>query len=174
MQTRKSKDIPEEQWGGVPDLSGWVQAANAARKGVMYNVKIDPVEITTEPRLAGTFKPINENYREHFDMARGREMYDIGSNGNLILVALAGGLLTVEFIDATLEIVPHRNGEVIDYHTLTADKLKDVFAYEPTASTIESRILTFQGQYANYEYLISPTVATLTLAFHLEFEEHHA
>lgn len=173
MRTRKSSNIPDAEWVGAPNLGDWIDQAQAERSKKASGLRIDAPPVT---RLDyGEFKPANTDYMKHFDMARGLRIQDVGVNDNCIFVSLLGGVLTVDFVDKTLLIEPHQNGQVIDYHIAVPETLGEVFSYKPRdTSGISACIFVIKGENHVYEYLISPTVNSTTFSFHLEFEAHHA
>jgi hypothetical protein len=173
MRTRKSSNIPDAEWVEAPNLSDWIDQAQKERLQKTIRKHIDAPQAK---RLDfGEFKPANRDYMEHFDMARGLRIQDVGVNDNCIFVSLLGGVLTVDFVDKTLSVEPHQNGQVIDYHIAVPETLGEVFSYKPTdTSGISACIFVIKGENHVYEYLISPTVNSTTFSFHLEFEAHHA
>lgn len=178
MQTKKSKDIPDHEWGNAPDLNQWVKKAQSARVEEMKG-KIIPPRMTDTVAMEGLdfggFRPVNSNYAEHFNLARGLQIHDIGVNDNCIFVSLLGGMLSIDFVDKTLEIQPHKDGKIIDYHLAMPEALSEVFVYKPTPeSGIQSCIFVVKGDNHTYEYLVTPRLDSLTYGFHMEFEAHHA
>lgn len=183
MQTKKSKDIPDHEWGNTPDLNEWVKKAQNARADeikakVIPRTKIDTSKIdavTIKAVEPSDFRPANQNFAEHFNLARGLQIHDIGVNDNCIFVSLLGGMLSIDFVDKTLEIQPHKDGKIIDYHLAIPEALSEVFVYKPTPeSGIQSCIFVVKGDNNTYEYLVTPRHNSLTYSFHLEFEAHHA
>jgi len=173
MRTRKSSNIPDAEWVGAPNLGDWINQAQAERSKKASGLRIDAPPVTRFDY--GEFKPANTDYMEHFDMARGLRIQDVGVNDNCIFVSLLGGVLTVDFIDKTLSVEPHQNGQVIDYHIAVPETLGDVFSYKPTdTSGISACIFVIKGENRVYEYLISPRIDSITFSFYLEFEAHHA
>jgi hypothetical protein len=169
---KKSSNIPDAEWVGAPNLSDWINQAQIERAQKATKLAMDSPPVK---RLDfDEFKPVNMDYMEHFDMARGLRIQDVGVNDNCIFVSLLGGVLTVDFVDKTLSVEPHQNGQVIDYHIAVPETLGEVFSYKPTdTSGISACIFVIKGENHVYEYLISPTVNSTTFSFHLEFEAHH-
>ena len=177
MQTEKSKDIPDHEWGNTPDLNEWVKKAQSARADEIKAKIIPPPKTDTSAMRTvepSDFRPANQNFAEHFNLARGLKIHDIGVNDNCIFVGLHGGMLSIDFVDKTLDIQPHREGRIIDYHTPMPEALSEVFVYKPTPeSGLYACIFVVKGENQTYEYLITPSTSSLTYSFHLEFEAHH-
>lgn len=173
MRTRKSSNIPDAEWVGAPNLGDWINQAQAERSKKASGLRIDAPPVVKRLDF-GEFKPVNMDYMKHFDMARGLRIQDVGVNDNCIFVSLLGGVLTVDFVDKTLSVEPHQNGQVIDYHIAVPETLGEVFSYKPTdTSKISACIFVIKGENHVYEYLISPRFDSITFSFHLEFEAHH-
>lgn len=176
MQTKMSKDIPENEWGNTPPLEKWFEEAQKARANIRAKEQLKMKEqLLKKPLMDATIdfdscKPINHDHAEHFRLAKGLQIVDIGVQDGCICVSLLGGELNVDFADKRLEIEPHSNGRVIDYHITMPQKLKEVFVYKPNPDTgITSCIFVIRGENHDYEYLLTPSIDTLTFSFHMEF-----
>lgn len=179
MKTKKSQDIPDEEWGNTPTLDKWFDGALKARaqirrEQVRLPSRLSPkLEITNTAEGSIDFnscRPANNDHQEHFSLAKGLLINDIGVQDGCICIALLGGELNVDFVDKTLEIEPHENGRVIDYHNPMPQKLTEVFVYKPTAdSGITSCIFVIQGENQTFEYLLTPRIDSVSFSFHLEF-----
>lgn len=179
MKTKKSKDIPEDEWGNAPPIDKWFEEAVKARaqikrEQIRLPSRLPPkVEITNTVGTSIDFnscRPANNDHQEHFSLAKGLLINDIGVQDGCICIALLGGELNVDFVDKTLEIEPHSNGKIIDYHTPVPQKLTEVFIYKPTAdSGITSCIFVIQGENQTFEYLLTPRIDSVSFSFHLEF-----
>ena len=179
MKTKKSKDIPEDEWGNAPPIDKWFEEAVKARvqikrEQIRLPSRLPPkVEITSTTggfRDFNSCRPANIDHQEHFSLAKGLLINDIGVQDGCICIALLGGELNIDFVDKTLEIEPHSNGKVIDYHAPVPQKLTEVFIYKPTAdSGITSCIFVIQGENQTFEYLLTPRIDSVSFSFHLEF-----
>ena len=175
MQTKMSKDIPENEWNNAPTIDEWMAEAQKVRSTPRPQ---EPFKIkTVNPNLVKTAtidfdscRPINPDHAEHFSLAKGLQIVDVGVLDGSISVRLLGGELSIEFVDEKLEIEPHANGQVIDYHIIVPQKLKEVFVYKPNPDTgITSCIFVIRGENKDFEYLLTPTIGTLTFSFDLLF-----
>ena len=175
MQTKLSKDIPELEWNNAPTFDEWMAEAQKVRSTPLpqepFKIKtINPNLVKTANIDFDSCRPINLDHAEHFSLAKGLQIVDVGVQDGCIFVNLLGGELNVDFADKKLEIEPHANGEVIDYHIIVPQKLKEVFVYKPNPDTgITSCIFVIRGENKDFEYLLTPSIGTLTFSFHLEF-----
>ena len=164
MQTKKSHEIPDEDWRGAPDLQDWIDKSIEKRKAQLAQKKAHVNEIPT------TLKPANQNYIEHFQKAKFQVLRDIGVElGNSIVVELANGVLTIKFLDPKITIEPHKGGMVLDFHTFKHHILQDLTSYVPTVDGITSCIFVFTCDNESFEYLINQNGAD-SLAFTLNFQ----
>lgn len=176
MKTKMSKDIPEDEWGNTPPLEKWFEEAQKARADIRAKEQLRMKEqLIKKPLINSTIdfdscRPTNPDHAEHFSLAKGLQIVDVGVLDGSISVRLLGGELSIEFVDEKLEIEPHANGQVIDYHIIVPQKLNEVFVYKPNPDTgITSCIFVIRGENKDFEYLLTPTIGTLTFSFHLLF-----
>lgn len=180
MKTKKSKDIPDADWANAPDITAWQEAAAKAReewakKQLEKINKPKTLAPTLAPKLDFvTLTPRNSNFMEHFNLAKNLQMVDVGETDNCILVTFDSGVLSIDFIDKTLEILPHDSGRVIDYHILVPQKLSSLYCLKPNDEDagLSSCIFVLAGENRTFEYLITPRFDSTTFSFELEF--HHA
>jgi hypothetical protein len=120
-----------------------------------------------------SFKPINDDYMDHFLRAKGGNIKDIGILGSVLWVTMDCGDLLITFADKNVFIEPHAYGEVIQYHEFQNNQLDDMSAYMPNGSeqSLYACIFVFNCQNVVFEYLISPQTAE-TLNFKIEFIPH--
>ena len=122
MQTKKSHEIPDEDWRGAPDLQDWIDKSIEKRKDQLAQ-KARVNETHT------TLKPTNQNYFEHFQKAKFQVLRDIGVKGNSIVAELANGVMSIEFLDPKVTIEPHKGGMVLDFHTFKHHILQDLTSF---------------------------------------------
>lgn len=175
MQTKKSYEIPEEHWGGVPNLGDWIDGAKTARKEAAAQEQKPMAKQAIHTVKTNTFKPMNDDHLSHFHRAKGKIMLDVGLNDNCIVLTLDSGELTFDFVDKTLMIDPHANGGIIDYHIVNPTMLVDTYAFVPNSGDgRNSCVLVIKGENQNLEYLIRPALTSNSLAFYLEYEDQNA
>lgn len=177
MQTKKSHEIPDIQWGQTPDLQEWIEASKAERERQQSAMRLK--ETLPAPKafqiktIFDTFKSNNEDCRDQIAKAKHKVLYDIGVNEHMIVVSLDGGDLVVDFDDPTIFIEPHENGMVVAYHEFTGTHtLTDLSAgVQNYSAGLMSCFFSFVCNNRSFEYLIQPTVATRSLDFQLTFQE---
>lgn len=168
MQTKKSHEIPEYEWGQTPDLQDWINKALETREA--EKKKIDGYNHDTKILdIFSTFKPANFDYKEQFAKAKYKVLRDIGVNDNLIVAGLDVGDLVVEFNDSAISIDPHDNGGIVDYHEFEYHTLLDLSVYTPTSAGLQSCLFNFVCNNRTFEFLIRPSLSARTLEFNLTF-----
>ncbi len=187
MQTKKSHEIPDIQWGQTPDLQEWIERSMAERKRqqAIMTLKIDAEPVKKQhptspamfpsPGIFQSFKPNNKDFGDQFRKAKHSVLKDIGVNDNLIVVSLSTGDLIIDFSDPEISIEPHEGGLIVNYHEFGVHTLTDLTSYIPNNDTgLQSCIFCFVCNNRTFEYLIQPTMATRSLDFQLTFQEHGA
>ena len=182
MQTKKSHEIPEAQWGQTPNLQEWIKESKAERDRQQAEMKVTmdlgglkTTTVSTVPDIFKSLKPNNQDFRIHFSKAQHKVLTDIGVNGNMIVVGLSDGDLVVEFTDPAITIEPHENGMIVDYHQFgVAHTLTDVTSYIPSNSGLRSCLFAFICNNRTFEYVIQPSASAQSLDFFLTFQEHGA
>lgn len=170
MKKRKTKDIPDAEWGDeVPAaIDEWSRRASEMR---------NKTQVKLPTAVFDTFKP-STDWVNSFNKARHQVVQDIGVVGNKLIATLANGWLTVRFFD-DVQIEPHCNGRILNYHMFNGIQTLDtVHSYIPTTNGITSCLLVFgcNNDVFTFEYLITPQ-AGHSLAFEMMFTplgEHYA
>ncbi len=163
---RKTKDIPDAEWGDVPTVDKWAEAAKDMRRELGKPVTINPTP--KRHPIFDTFKP-SSDWTRSFNKARHQIVQDIGIAGNKLIATLNNGWLTVRFFE-DVRIEPHSNGMVLDYHTFNYQTLDSLHSYIPQDGGLSSCIFVFgcnNGGFT-FEYLITPDGCS-SLAFEMTF-----
>jgi hypothetical protein len=185
MQTKKSHEIPDIQWGQTPDLQQWIEASKAERERQQSAMRIDakpekkksPTSSAIFPvtGIFQSFKPNNKDFGDQFRKAKHSVLKDIGVNDNMIVVSLSTGDLVIDFSDPEISIEPYEGGLIVNYHEFGVHTLTDLISYVSNNDTgLQSCIFWFVCNNRTFEYLIQPTMATRSLDFQLTFQEHGA
>ena len=166
---RKSKDIPEKEWGNAPNLQDWISGSSGARKEIVANTG----KAALDYRFS-TLKP-NHDYSTHFNKARGLRILDCGVNDNVLVISLHGGTcLSTYFKDPRITLVPHRAGMIIDFHEFNNEELVELKSFVPAVVGIPSCLFVIGTDNGDFEYLIEMGDAS-TLEFEIQYEEpNHA
>ena len=178
--TKKSHEIPDEQWGQAPDLSSWQSAATDARlqqmKEMAKRLDVAAAQRNTYAIAQKTFACRDQYSANKFQNIKGMTILDIGASGHLLEVALGNTVsdpkpllqLRIVMADPSAVFIPVFRNREIDYHEVGINQyLGDMNCV--VADGI-SPTLIIRSQNKVYEYQVHETLHALsTYEFNIWF-----